>query len=27
VSPQLRGRLAPEMAQPDRAVDVDDWAA
>ena len=27
MSPQLRGRFAPEMAQPDRAVDVDDWAA
>jgi len=27
LSPQLRGRFAPEMAQPDRALDVDDWAA
>jgi len=27
MSPQLRGRFAPEMAQPDRALDVDDWAA
>jgi glycosyltransferase involved in cell wall biosynthesis len=27
MSPQLRGRFAPEMAQPDRVTDVDDWAA
>jgi len=27
MSPKLRGRFAPEMAQPDRAVDVDDWVA
>src|ERR1700674_513828 len=27
MSPKLRGRFEPEMAQPDRALDVDDWAA
>jgi hypothetical protein len=27
MSPQLRGRFAPDMAQPDRALEVDDWAA
>jgi glycosyltransferase involved in cell wall biosynthesis len=27
MSPQFRGRFAPETAQPDRQVDVDDWAA
>jgi hypothetical protein len=27
MSPHLRGRFAPEMAQPDRALEVDDWAA
>jgi glycosyltransferase involved in cell wall biosynthesis len=27
MSPQFRGRFAPETAQPDRALDVDDWAA
>src|ERR1700737_4824024 len=27
MSPKLRGRFAPEMAQPDRALDVDDGAA
>ena len=27
LSPQLRGRFAPETADPDRAAAVDDWAA
>ena len=27
MSPQLRGRFAPETAQPERQLDVDDWAA
>ena len=27
MSPQLRGRFAPETAEPDRPVPVDDWAA
>jgi glycosyltransferase involved in cell wall biosynthesis len=27
MSPQLRGRFAPQTAQPDRTTDVDDWAA
>ena len=27
MSPRLRGRFAPEMAQPDRALEPDDWAA
>jgi GT2 family glycosyltransferase len=27
LSPQLRGRFAPEAAEPDRHVDIDDWAA
>lgn len=27
MSPQFRGRFAPETAQPEREVEVDDWAA
>ena len=27
MSPQFRGRFAPETAEPDRKVEVDDWAA
>jgi hypothetical protein len=27
MSPQLRGRIAPETAAPDRPVAIDDWAA
>jgi glycosyltransferase involved in cell wall biosynthesis len=27
MSPQLRGRFAPEMAAPDRPAAIDDWAA
>ncbi len=27
MSPQFRGRFAPETAQPDRQLDIDDWAA
>jgi glycosyltransferase involved in cell wall biosynthesis len=27
MSPQLRGRIAPETATPDRPVAIDDWAA
>jgi rhamnosyltransferase len=27
MSPQFRARFAPETAQPDRQLDVDDWAA
>jgi len=27
MSPQMRGRFAPETAQPDRQLDTDDWAA
>ena len=27
MSPQLRGRFAPETAEPDRSIAIDDWAA